>query len=681
MAAEAIGAVRIDFFANLTGFSKSIKNVNETLSHTRKVMDNAARSFSKTVQDIERGSKVFDRAGKDLTKGLTLPIAAFAAAAIKASDPAGHFTEKLKDMGIEALVTLQPIGNALISAFEVFEPTIRRAISVVGVLAEKFSQLSPETQRMIIIAGAAAAAIGPLMVAGAGLVKVATLAGGALAKLVSVAKVFTFVVSPPMLVAIAAIAGALVGLELGTYFYDEFKIVQTTAAATINLVENGWEYLSSSFKIAVAAIRGAWDAAMDFVLERNADVIDKVAAGLRYVKVISKEQLAEVTTLTTKMRAVSGDFDFKAEYAKIIAARNANIAFNDAVYQMTVEQIDRDFAGQDRKGQTFMDHLGGGLSLLGDQIGPVLQPLKDKFGAFLADVDRYAATSQDRAAAWKRDAEGAKNLTKATDDVNKALERMRDEAMRIRFEVYPQEKLDADIARIHELATAFPEILDGPTVQAAIEKLTKGAEKPIRAIRTWRDEFRDMFRDFGRDASRTFAQIATGAKVSFKEIALSWVQMAIEMAAQQWIFGPAFNAIGTILFGPPAASAMGNIFSRGEIVPHFNGGVVQRESYFPMRRGIGSMAEGNKPEAIMPLTRLNGRLGVLAGGGGGGNIVQIFDQRSGGEAVQTSESRGPNGERLLRVLIRDEVGQMAGDGAMDRILGSTYGTRRRPRTR
>jgi hypothetical protein len=265
------------------------------------------------------------------------------------------------------------------------------------------------------------------------------------------------------------------------------------------------------------------------------------------------------------------------------------------------------------------------------------------------------------------------------------MERMEDEARRLRFEIYPKEKLEADIARVHELAAAFPEILNGPDVQAAIAKLNedfaKAMEKGKKKIKTWRDEFHDLFKDFGRDASQAFADIAFGAEVSFKDIALSWAQMAVQMAAQQFIFGPAFMGIASELGFPATGSARGNVFSRGEIIPHAMGGVVSRESYFPMRGGIGSMAEGNKAEAIMPLERVRGRLGVYAAVAGGAVSVQIFDQRSGGQAVQTSESRGPDGERIIRVLVRDEVGRMAGDGGLDRVLGPTFGSRRRPRTR
>jgi hypothetical protein len=656
---EAIGAVRIDITANMATLVRSLKEADKELkvmqTQMKRLSDQAAKSFDQ----MTKGAQAFERVGKDLTKSVTLPLVAFAAAAIKAADPAGKFTERLKDMGIEALVTLQPIGNALISAFDAFEPTIRRAISVVGLLADKFGALNPETQRMVIISGAAAAALGPLIIAGAATAKVVGIAVAGVKNLVSVAKIFSFVVSPPMLVAIAAIGAALIGLELGTYFYDEFKIVQLAAAAAISFAEEQFIYLDAAWKGVVAAIREAWDSTMGFVQERLAAVIEDGSEALAYVGLISEEQERSAKDSAAKMRAAFGNFSYKDEVARINKEMAAGLEEVRQTYQRTVEQIEKEFNGQDRKGQDPLQHLGSSFSKIGDQIEPLLQPLRDKFGAFLAEVDKYAAGSQDRAAAWKSDADSVKEMTKATADAKKAMEQMQSEAERLRFEIYPEEKLQADIDRVYELAAAFPEILGAPEVQKAISMLTADYEKAINKIKkktdTWQDKFRNMFKDFGRDASRTFADFATGADVAFDQVLLSWTRMAIEMAAQQWVFGPAFGAVGEKLFGPAPAAATAPV-------------ALKASSPVAMA-------------ATSPLDHMRRSFGSDGLTAGGGVSVQIYDQRSGGQAVQTSESRGPDGEKMLRVLIRDEVGQMAGDGGMDRVLGPTYGTRRRPRTR
>lgn len=80
------------------------------------------------------------------------------------------------------------------------------------------------------------------------------------------------------------------------------------------------------------------------------------------------------------------------------------------------------------------------------------------------------------------------------------------------------------------------------------------------------------------------------------------------------------------------------------------------------------------PEAIMPLKRIGGFLGVRAAGGG--VTVNVIDQRSGGEQVQAREQRGPDGRRMVEIIVRDAVKGMASDGSLDKVLQG-FGVKRR----
>ena len=83
--------------------------------------------------------------------------------------------------------------------------------------------------------------------------------------------------------------------------------------------------------------------------------------------------------------------------------------------------------------------------------------------------------------------------------------------------------------------------------------------------------------------------------------------------------------------------------------------------------------ENFKPEAILPLKRSSkGDLGVVSSGS---NVtVQVIDQRSTGN-IQTENSTSPNGEQILRLLIKDEVRSNFASGYMDDVM-SMYGVRR-----
>jgi len=81
-------------------------------------------------------------------------------------------------------------------------------------------------------------------------------------------------------------------------------------------------------------------------------------------------------------------------------------------------------------------------------------------------------------------------------------------------------------------------------------------------------------------------------------------------------------------------SGKGNIFSGGDIQRFGSGGIVDRPTLFPMRRGLGLMGEAGA-EAIMPLTRLSdGSLGVRAELAGRGlNMTPQFSISIDGQAL------------------------------------------------
>lgn len=118
--------------------------------------------------------------------------------------------------------------------------------------------------------------------------------------------------------------------------------------------------------------------------------------------------------------------------------------------------------------------------------------------------------------------------------------------------------------------------------------------------------------------------------------------------------------------------AMGGAFKGG--VQYFaTGGIVSGATAFGMRNGIGVMGEAG-PEAIMPLTRgSDGKLGVQATTAP--VIVNVINN-SGAEAT-TTETAGPNGERVIQVMIEGKVKEMFGRGAMDKTMNQLYGMNRR----
>lgn len=96
----------------------------------------------------------------------------------------------------------------------------------------------------------------------------------------------------------------------------------------------------------------------------------------------------------------------------------------------------------------------------------------------------------------------------------------------------------------------------------------------------------------------------------------------------------------------------------------------------------GGMVMGDAPTHDVVLARFLASMGrpsvspVASMAGGGGTTVQIIDQRRGGARPEVSERTGPDGRKVLSVLIRDEVNRAIGSGRLDRTLGATFGLRR-----
>jgi len=133
-------------------------------------------------------------------------------------------------------------------------------------------------------------------------------------------------------------------------------------------------------------------------------------------------------------------------------------------------------------------------------------------------------------------------------------------------------------------------------------------------------------------------------------------------------FPGTFGADGTI---PLVSNALGNAFARGRVTAFARGGVVNGPTLFPMANGAGLMGEAG-PEAVMPLKRINGRLGVEAAGGGANLQVNIINQ-AGVEVEQ--ERRGGR----LDVYLRKAVSETIGGGGADRAMKSRFGLRPNPK--
>lgn len=174
----------------------------------------------------------------------------------------------------------------------------------------------------------------------------------------------------------------------------------------------------------------------------------------------------------------------------------------------------------------------------------------------------------------------------------------------------------------------------------------------------------------------------------FSDMAKSVLQSLEQMLIKFYIVTPIFQAfqaslgggLGSLLGGGaaaaalplpgagnfigPVASARGNIFDGGNVIPFARGGIVGGPTMAPM----ALMGEAG-PEAIVPLRRgADGNLGIASSGSGGGGNVEIHYHNAPQVAQQTEQQRS-NGRRI-DVVFADAV---AGAASTPKVRQSLAG--------
>ena len=144
-----------------------------------------------------------------------------------------------------------------------------------------------------------------------------------------------------------------------------------------------------------------------------------------------------------------------------------------------------------------------------------------------------------------------------------------------------------------------------------------------------------------------FATTLTSAfeSVAFKGKGLGDVLKSLALSLSQNVLksalAPLEQGIGSFVSSAlkGVAFARGGVVQRGTTVPFANGGVITSPISFPLSGGRTGLAGEAGAEAIMPLARgSDGRLGVVARGGGGGAIT-INIQATDVESFRRSESQ------------------------------------------
>ncbi len=214
-------------------------------------------------------------------------------------------------------------------------------------------------------------------------------------------------------------------------------------------------------------------------------------------------------------------------------------------------------------------------------------------------------------------------------ELSKALFGLEGDARREQ-EVYMQLKFqnqDADIKAKESQLRSLSELV------AEEERRTRVFEEQ----REVQKEVADTIANSMGDALMSMVDGTKSVKDAFKSMAADIIKELYRIYVVKQITGMISGGIDSFMGFNASASANGNVFSNGNLVPYADGGVVGGPTYFPMNDGrTGLMGEAG-PEAIMPLKRgKDGKLGVQAEGGAGDVVIhQNFNfQANGDESVK-----------------------------------------------
>ena len=120
---------------------------------------------------------------------------------------------------------------------------------------------------------------------------------------------------------------------------------------------------------------------------------------------------------------------------------------------------------------------------------------------------------------------------------------------------------------------------------------------------------------------------------------------------------------GVVDSGEVTTNAKGNIFSKNKITGYRKGDVFNSPTMFKYGgSNLGILGEAG-PEGILPLKRgKDGKLGVIAQGGGIGNIVVNVDATN--SSVEGDEQGGRELGRLISAAIQSELIQQQRPGGL-----------------
>jgi tape measure domain-containing protein len=220
-------------------------------------------------------------------------------------------------------------------------------------------------------------------------------------------------------------------------------------------------------------------------------------------------------------------------------------------------------------------------------------------------------------------------------------------------------ELETQDAALKDILDKYPAI--GAAADAAATLATSGMSEMIAGTKSAQEVFAEFLNTIAN------ALMQTAAKMIAQYIAIGIARMFAGMGGGGGDFAPSGSLPSAGFVGPStnfagisgplpdwSFNAKGNAFGANGIIPFAKGGIVNGPTLFPFANGTGLMGEAG-PEAIMPLQRgANGKLGVLASGGGG-NVSVVVNVDASGSNVEGDAEDSKQLGRVIAAAIQQEL--------------------------
>ncbi|PWG62325.1 phage tail tape measure protein [Spiribacter halobius] len=203
----------------------------------------------------------------------------------------------------------------------------------------------------------------------------------------------------------------------------------------------------------------------------------------------------------------------------------------------------------------------------------------------------------------------------------------------------------------------------GPNPLVDLPEVTMSMRELREAARSATEPVREL-NNLGADLGMTFSSSLEDSLVSFddwRDTVKSGLEDVARIIYRTFITAPLGRQAGNFvsgLFPSGGFEGVGNATPRA----FADGGVIDRPTV--------ALAGEAGPEAVFPLTRMGGKLGIQASGGAGD--VHIHNE---GQPMQVErfERRGPD----LHVWVRNEMRRSLNQGELDREMAGNFGINRR----